>query len=1118
MNDALNEIKKRIAEVDSKDKRRTALKGFYISVSVISILFLLLSLIESSVQFGANIRFVLFFSSIIITACLIFILVVIPILNVFHLFTKPDYLKTAKKIGEYFPGIKDELHNALQLISESSSSYSPQLINAAFQLVVNKTKEYDFKEIINYKSTKKYLNTALSVLIVASICFFVFPGIRNAAYRLVNYNKSFVIPPKFVFNISPGNAEVTKGDNVSFSISTAGQKPKEIFFHSKRAEQTGFITKKLTPDSVGTFRYNINFINSSIEYYASAENIESEIFKITVINRPVITNFDITIIPPSYSKLPQIFQKDNGNLSALPGSRALVSLSSSRELNKALISFGEENETNMKIFGDKAHGEINIKENATYKMLIEDIRGYSNTNPITYSIKVTADEAPTIEMISPDKNIKPGSDGQVPLAVKIKDDFGFSALNLNFRLSASKYRGVENEYSKTSIIIDKQLKEDEVYYVWNLIPLVLAEGETISYFLEVFDNDDISGPKSAKTKLYTIQVPSLDELFTETASTQNEAIKDLEETLKEAEMLGKELQKISDDLKQNSRDISWQEKERLEKAAEKFQDLKEKISNAAEKLNEMQNELSKNNLLSKETLEKYNELQNLLDEFNSEELNEALKRLQDAMQKMMRDNVQMTLEELKANEEYFQKSIERTLNLLKRIQVEQKIEELIKRTEDITNKVDELKSKTDSGNLNDKKTRDELSKRQNDLSEDLNSTDREMKSLSEKMNELKDMPKEEMDKLLKELEDQKNKELSDEAANELSQMKKMQAMQNQQRISDNMQKMNKQLKDMQADMQQANQMQTLFEMMKVLDDLVLLSKTQEDLKNRTNQMSYNSPELVTTAREQNRIQNDLNRVVQKMSALSQKTFTITPEMGKALGQANTQMQQSITSMQNQNAPLAFQFQTNAMKNLNEAASMIKNGMEQMMNGGGQGGGMLNLMQQLQQLSQQQMNLNNLAQMLNKGQLSQEAASQIQRLAQQQEAIRKSLEQMNREAVETGQSKRIAGNLEKILEEMNEVVTNLKTEKIDDNIIKQQERIFSRLLEAQRSINERDFEKERKSNTGQKTARTSPPELILSTEEGRNKLKDELMKAIREGYKKDYEDLIRKYFEALEKIK
>lgn len=186
--------------------------------------------------------------------------------------------------------------------------------------------------------------------------------------------------------------------------------------------------------------------------------------------------------------------------------------------------------------------------------------------------------------------------------------------------------------------------------------------------------------------------------------------------------------------------------------------------------------------------------------------------------------------------------------------------------------------------------------------------------------------------------------------------------------------------------------------------------------------------------------------------------------------------------------------------------------------GGQGGGMMGLMQQLQKLAGQQMDLNQLTQMLNQGRMTQEMMAQIQRIAQQQEVIRKSLEQLNRESQEAGQSKRFASNLEKILNEMKEVVTNLQSQKLDDDLVKQQERILSKLLDAQRSINERDFEKERKSNTGKDFVRSSPPDLMLSTEEGRNKIKDELLKAIREGYKKDYEDLIRSYFDLLDKEK
>ncbi|MFO7524376.1 MAG: hypothetical protein R6W68_02895, partial [Ignavibacteriaceae bacterium] len=209
----------------------------------------------------------------------------------------------------------------------------------------------------------------------------------------------------------------------------------------------------------------------------------------------------------------------------------------------------------------------------------------------------------------------------------------------------------------------------------------------------------------------------------------------------------------------------------------------------------------------------------------------------------------------------------------------------------------------------------------------------------------------------------------------------------------------------------------------------------------------------------------------------------------------------------------------SMKHLNEAASMMKNSMESMMQSGGSGGGMMSLMQQLQQMGGQQMSLNNMTQMLQQmmqGNMSPGQQAELQRLGQQQEMIRKSLEQLNQEAKMSGESKKIPADLENIVKQMQEVVTDMNTEKLDDDLIQKQERILSKLLDAQRSLNERDFEKERRSETGQQIVRQSPSDLNLSTERGKNKVKDELNKAVQEGYIKDYEELIRRYYEAIQK--
>jgi hypothetical protein len=386
------------------------------------------------------------------------------------------------------------------------------------------------------------------------------------------------------------------------------------------------------------------------------------------------------------------------------------------------------------------------------------------------------------------------------------------------------------------------------------------------------------------------------------------------------------------------------------------------------------------------------------------------------------------------------------------------------------------------------------------------------------MNELKDMPQEEMQKLKEEFQKQENQQKSQQAEQNMKQNNKQTAMQNQQQVQQNMSQMNQQLKDLQSSMSQMNEIQNFTDMMKILDNLIDLSKQQEKLKDQAQQLDQNSSAFDENAQKQNNVQNDLGKILKQMSELSQKTFAITPEIGKSVGDAQREMLKSIQSLQNRDGSMASISQGNAMESLNEASTLLKGSMEAMMQGGGQGG-MMSLMQQLQKLSGQQMGLNNLTQMLKQmqqGSLSQQQQAEMQRLAQQQDLIRKSLDQLNKEAKEQGKSKSLSSNLNDVLKQMQEVVKDMNSERLDDNLVQKQERILSKLLDAQRSINERDFEKNRESNTGQNIVRESPQDLNLSNDKNIDKIKDELNKAVREGFSRDYENLIRKYYEALQK--
>ena len=1121
-----NAIEKKLEQFAKKNLFITLLTQLQIAASGIILFLFSLITAELLFRFSPAVRTPLFFSFVLIAIILFVIQVVLPAAKEYFSFKENEHSRAAESVGRSFPSIKDELLNALQLFRERESFlYSQELAFAAFASTYKKVEPINFTSALTFEKPKRRMKFFFAALFVFAVSFISFQSFQQAAQRFFDYRTEFIPPQKFYFSVSPGNIKITKGTDVPISASITGNNllkwnaPNSISLFYKDETEAKFKAENLNADSTGKFSFLFAGVRNKTEYYCAAEGIESEKFVIDVVDKPVLQSFSLTVTPPAYSLLPSVQLQDNGNVTTLFGSTISLKLQATKSLKNAFLLFDDSTKLKMNTSGTSASVSFSARQEKNYQIMIEDEFGNQNTSPVSYSIKLQSDAVPSINIIAPNRNIDLGDDQRLPLLLSIADDFGFTKLVLYYRLSSSRYEPPQEKYQSFEIPITKENIEQEVRYIWNLSPMSLATEDVFTYYLEIFDNDNVSGPKSTRTSSFTVRLPSLEEVLAKTDKKQDQVEHDLKKTLKEAEELKKDLDKINKELKQDKKEITWEEKEKIEQTLNKFEELQNKAEEIKKDLSENKDELQKHNLLSKETLDKYMELQKMLDEFSSDEMKKAMEKLQQKLQSLDRKQIQEALDDMQFDEESFRKGIERTLNLLKRVQIEQKIDQIVKRTDDVSKKQNDLQQKTEQSDLENKNQRDDAAKQQEKLSDDVQKMKDDLRQLEKLMSELKDMPKEEVEKLQQEMEDQKNDQLAEQASEDIQQKQKQKAKQKQMKLSQNMQGMKKKMQKLQQEMEQQNQMEVFADLMKSLNNIISLSKDQEEAK-KNSQSNFQSSQANKQAVEQDGIKRNLEKVLSQMNQLSQKTFAITPEMGKALGKARSQMDNALEGMQNRNQSQTMTAQSEAMSSLNQVATMMKNMMDQMMQGGGEGGsGMMSLMQQLQQMSGQQMSLNNLTQMLQKGmggQLTPEQQGQMQRLAQQQEMIRKSLDELNREAKESGQSKKIPSNLDETLKQMQEVIADMKSEKLSDDIIQKQERILSRLLDAQRSMNERDFEKERESKSGVAGQRTSPGELNLAKQKGKDNLKDELNNLYREGYTKDYEELIKRYFEALQK--
>jgi hypothetical protein len=102
----------------------------------------------------------------------------------------------------------------------------------------------------------------------------------------------------------------------------------------------------------------------------------------------------------------------------------------------------------------------------------------------------------------------------------------------------------------------------------------------------------------------------------------------------------------------------------------------------------------------------------------------------------------------------------------------------------------------------------------------------------------------------------------------------------------------------------------------------------------------------------------------------------------------------------------------------------------------------------------------------------------------------------------------------VAEEMKEVEKDLQQSGISRQTIERQNRILSRMLDAQKSMREREYSRKRKAETGKGYLAISPEELVPDVAGEKDRLQQDLLRARKEGYTRDYLELIRQYFEAL----
>lgn len=1092
------------------------IKGLLFFVGIFLLSFLIAAGLEFFGRFNSSVRAVLFYSFLLIN-CIIFIqFIVIPITKLFAFGKRINYYQASQIIGDFFPDISDKLLNTLQLKDTlTSNPTNVELLKASINQRAKQFSTFSFRNAINFKENLVYLKWVLPVFLLFLLVFVFLPDIiTKASTRVVNYSKNYVIPAPFQFHLIGFNHNLEEGSDLELKLQLKGSEiPQKVYLISNQGKQLMTLLNR------NEFQATLFNLKDNGKFTFQAGEFSSKIYSYHILKKPFLGLFKAHIDYPKYlNRKPEIVS--NASDIVVPEGSLIswdVAIKNTNQTNVFIadkkLSFKENNFRFSKKFNKNT--PVSIIMNSLDKIV----------DTFQFQVQVIPDAYPTIVV---DEKVDSTASGVRRFSGAIHDDYGLKALNFYYIIN---HKDGSKRKERIPVQAVSGLEQSFQFAVdFNKEKINLED--RIEYYFVVSDNDGVNGSKSTKSSTFVYQLPNLNELNNQVEKTQENAKQNLQSLVQQSKLLQESLNQLKQDLL-NSKSSNWKHQNQLNQIREQFNQLKKQVQHNQEQLK--QNDELKNQLTEQDQafLEKQKLLQQLLEQVVDDELKKLLDELQKMMEKNQKVGEQNTLEKIELSTDDMNKQLDRSLEMLKEMQINEKIDALEDELNQLSKKQDELKNKIDNKHVNKQEAVEEQSK--------INKQFQELKDDLQQLNKLNNELKRPLDIPSLEQESQAIQQELNDAHSNLSKGKSNKGQENQSKASEQMQSLANQLNTSQNQSNQQKQGEDIRLLREILESLVTLSFNQESTMNDFEKVQTNDPLFKNHAMNQRAIIDNTKSVIDSLNKLALRQPIIATFINKEVRQIQNNQQLALKEINERNIRKLLPHQQLAMTSYNNLALMLNESLQQMqkqmqsmMQGSGScskpGGTGKPGVGESQNMGDMKEMLKKQLEQMKKGsqsggqnpgnQKGQQPGGnksgssgfmgmsnkQLAKMAAEQAVIRQYLEELkNQFAGEKG----VLGKLDKLQDALEKQQNDLIYKNQKSDLIERQEEIMTRLLESEKAIRERGFDKKRESKSGKNQNYSNQ---IRFDEYNKEKLKQiELLRSIDPIYNQYYKNKANQYF-------
>ncbi len=1018
------------------------------------------SIAEYAFWFEKGIRVFLFWGFVFLNVSLFSVFLAQPLLRLAGFRQQLSHRDFALIIGRHFPEINDRILNVLELSKENSSSASIDLIKASIEQKTKEIRFVRFFDALDRRKTIRRIPLLAIPLLAMLVMGFTSPSLLlDPLGRISRYNTEFEKPAPFRFEVLRLSDEVPQNSDVEIVVKLIGEEiPEEVFLDD------GVRRLKMLPEGNNTFRYVASSLQKNLSFRFFADEYYSSPHLVKVFKMPSIVSYSIHLSYPSYTgKQSEVV--NNVNSMSVPRGTYARFFVLTRDADVLSVSDGENSLLVRK--GERYFEFDRVLDRQLLLYAVSSRKEVKAADSLEFMFQVVPDEYPVI-------SVREEIDSTMFMlryfSGRISDDYGISRLQFSFRYISDNV-SIDSSFN---IPVSTEYSLQEFYNAFDFSTFQLKAGDKIEYYFTVFDNDIYGGPKSSKSQIFTFRMPSEEELR-EMYNAQSTAVSgSMEELMEETKSIQKELDDFMNKIA-GKKKLSWEEQEKLKELLDREKQLEENLN----QINQQNSERIRLGEQMSDFNEQIFEKQRMIDELMNQIMDDEFRDLLEKLQKMMEknnSNLNNDLEKLNEMNEEILRSMDQTLELLKRTEVEEKINQLAKDLNEKGEQADDL-SKS-SNPLDQRKKEQEL------LNSQFTELQKLADSLMSKNNELEEpFQLDSLNEMLNEIDSTLN-----ESLNQLNSGKENKASKSQKEAGQKMKDLAKQLENMMQEMEMEQQVEDMNLLREILENLITLSFKQEDLMRLVSKTRVADPQYFENMRKQKRLDEGLAIIDDSLTALGKRNPMIDSYISDELLKINRSRGLTMEHLSNRSVAQATKEQQSIMMGMNNLAVLLsevlrqmqdqanqqqqsqQNGNSQCKNPGNNPGGKpgkgskpsAKTLRQLQEQLNQQME--GLKKQMESGKEPGQGqpgfSEQLAKMAAQQEAIRKAMQeyqqQLNSEGAGQGQQ------LNKVINDMEKTEEDLVNKRLTQETLNRQKQIETRLLESEKAELEREKDPKRQS--------------------------------------------------------